>query len=231
MAGQSSAARERATRSLLSIGQVLAKLSREFPDLTPSKLRFLEEQKLVEPARTSSGYRKFSAEDIDRLRLILTLQRDQYLPLKVIREYLEQLDAGDQPSLPGGGAVIGVVGMERRMTRDELVAAASASASLLDEAIAASLIVARESYDDDALAVLRALVTLSDHGIEPRHLRGLRAAVARDLGLIDSALRAGSRQNKAADAARRREDARSLADGLNAVRESLVRSGLNQIVR
>src|SRR5699024_1577089 len=141
----------------------------------------------------------------------------------------EQLDAGDQPSLPGGGAVIGVVGLERRMTRDELVASASATASLLDEAIAASLIVARESYDDDALVVLRALVALSDHGIEPRHLRGLRAAVARDLGLIDSALRAGSRQNKAADVARRREDARSLADGLNAVRESLVRSGLNQI--
>jgi DNA-binding transcriptional MerR regulator len=87
---------------LLSIGQVLARLTPEFPDLTPSKLRFLEEQGLVSPARTESGYRKFGAGDLDRLRLILSMQRDYYLPLKVIRSYLDDLDAGLSPTLPGG---------------------------------------------------------------------------------------------------------------------------------
>ena len=89
-----------ATRGLLSIGQVLAKVSPDFPDLTPSKLRFLEEQGLITPERTPSGYRKFSVEHVDRLRLILTMQRDHYLPLKVIRTHLDEIDAGNTPALP-----------------------------------------------------------------------------------------------------------------------------------
>ena len=82
---------------LSSIGQVLNRLSADFPDLTPSKLRFLEEQGLVQPRRTESGYRKFSEDDIQRLRFILSLQRDHYLPLKVIRGYLEEIDRGGSP--------------------------------------------------------------------------------------------------------------------------------------
>ena len=95
-------ARTSGSSPLLSIGQVLAKLNPEFPDLTPSKLRFLEERQLVAPARTDSGYRKFSPSDMDRLRFVLTMQRDHYLPLKVIRGYLAELDAGRTPELPGG---------------------------------------------------------------------------------------------------------------------------------
>jgi len=87
-------------RRLYTIGQVLAVLKPEFGDLSPSKLRFLEDQGLVTPERTESGYRKFSDSQIERLRVILTLQRDQYLPLKVIRDHLDELDAGRQPLLP-----------------------------------------------------------------------------------------------------------------------------------
>ena len=88
-------ARHRASSAgLLSIGQVLARLSPEFPSLTSSKLRFLEVQGIVTPLRTESGYRKFSQDDLERLRLALTLQRDHYLPLSVIRDYLEDVDAG-----------------------------------------------------------------------------------------------------------------------------------------
>ncbi|MDO9589644.1 MAG: MerR family transcriptional regulator, partial [Microcella sp.] len=96
MAARSAAATSRSSAGgpLLSIGQVLAKLSPEFPDLTPSKLRFLEERQLVAPSRTESGYRKFSSADIDRLRFILSMQRDHYLPLKVIRGYLDDIEAG-----------------------------------------------------------------------------------------------------------------------------------------
>ena len=87
-------------RKLYTIGQVLSVLKPEFGDLSPSKLRFLEDQGLVTPERTDAGYRKFSEPQIERLRIILTLQRDQYLPLKVIREYLDELDSGRQPLLP-----------------------------------------------------------------------------------------------------------------------------------
>src|SRR5690606_21000413 len=105
MAGGSAAARSSSSAPLLSIGQVLARLNPEFPGLSPSKLRFLEAEGLVFPARTESGYRKFSHADLDRLRLILSLQRDYYLPNKVIRQHLVELDAGREPVLPGGTVV------------------------------------------------------------------------------------------------------------------------------
>lgn len=93
--------RQRPARAdLLTIGEVLAELREDFPDTTHSKVRFLEERGLVTPARTPSGYRKFSREHLARLRLVLTLQRDRYLPLKVIAEHLAALDAGQQPHLP-----------------------------------------------------------------------------------------------------------------------------------
>jgi DNA-binding transcriptional MerR regulator len=86
----------------MSIGEVLAHLRPEFPDTTISKLRFLEAEGLVEPSRTPSGYRKFSGEDVARLRFILTAQRDQYLPLRVIREQLAALDRGEGPQAAFG---------------------------------------------------------------------------------------------------------------------------------
>ncbi|WP_433862221.1 transcriptional regulator FtsR [Streptomyces sp. L7] len=80
--------------ALLSIGQVLARLTPEFPDLSSSKLRFLEERGLISPSRTASGYRKFSPADVERLHTVLAMQRDNYLPLKVIKKYLAAVDAG-----------------------------------------------------------------------------------------------------------------------------------------
>src|ERR1700722_6725367 len=81
-----------ALKSSVSIGQVLDELSPEFPDVSPSKIRFLESEGLIQPLRSSSGYRRFSAADIKRLRFILTAQRDEYLPLRVIKERLDALD-------------------------------------------------------------------------------------------------------------------------------------------
>ena len=118
MAGAASPARASGGSALLSIGQVLARLSPEFPDLSPSKLRFLEERNLVTPSRTESGYRKFSPADLDRLRLVLSMQRDYYLPLKVIRSYLDDLDAGREPLLPGGATLAAppMLSGDRRLT-------------------------------------------------------------------------------------------------------------------
>lgn len=216
--------------SLLSIGQVLAKLSPEFPDLTPSKLRFLEERQLVSPARTESGYRKFSPSDLDRLRFVLTMQRDHYLPLKVIRGYLAELDAGRTPDLPGGGpAAPSMLSAERKLTRDELVREAGATPMLLADAISASLIVPADLFGEEVLAVLTALVELQRSGIEPRHLRTFRAAAERELGLIENALMPVSRRKDASSRARAAEMAREIAGQLEIVRSSLIRSALTRL--
>src|SRR6266705_5660095 len=89
-----------ATRSYLSIGEVLISLKTEFPDITISKIRFLEGEGLIEPERTASGYRKFYDPDVQRLRSILKMQRDEYLPLKVIKDRLARQDAGQKESEP-----------------------------------------------------------------------------------------------------------------------------------
>ena len=216
--------------ALLSIGQVLAKLNPEFPDLTPSKLRFLEERQLITPARTDSGYRKFSAADMDRLRFVLSMQRDHYLPLKVIRGYLDELDAGRQPELPGGAVQApSMLSAERRLTRDELVREAGANAMLLNDAVSASLIVAADTFGEDVLSVLKSLVELQRSGIEPRHLRGFRAAAERELGLIENALMPVARRKDASSRAKAAEMAREIASQLEIVRSSLIRSALTRL--
>ena len=231
MAGAASPARLSGGSTLLSIGQVLARLNPEFPDLTPSKLRFLEERNLVTPSRTESGYRKFSPADLERLRLVLSMQRDYYLPLKVIRSYLDDLDAGKEPVLPGGATVAApsMLAADRRLDRAELIREAGANAMLLNDAIAASLIVAGDTFGDDALAVLRALVELQRSGIEPRHLRGFRAAAERELGLIESALIPVARRKDASSRAKALELAREIAGQLEVVRSSLIRSALGRL--
>ncbi|MGV8911130.1 MAG: MerR family transcriptional regulator [Rhodoglobus sp.] len=230
MAGVARQARQAPAPVLLSIGQVLAKLSPEFPDLTPSKLRFLEERKLVSPARTASGYRKFSSADMERLRFVLSMQRDHYLPLKVIRGYLEEMDAGRTPELPGGAvAAASMLSAERRLTRDELIREAGASPMLLGDAISSSLIVASDVFGEDSLAVLKSLVELQRSGIEPRHLRGFRAAAERELGLIESALMPVARRKDASSRARAAEMAREIAGQLEIVRSSIIRSALSRL--
>jgi DNA-binding transcriptional MerR regulator len=227
----SAAAKSSSAAPLLSIGQVLARLTPEFPDLTPSKLRFLEEQRLVFPARTESGYRKFCASDVERLRLILSTQRDHYLPLKVIRTYLEELDAGLSPTLPGG-ATLGptMLSTARRFSREELLREASASTTLLHDAISASIILPTDHYGEEALNVLKALVELQRSGIEPRHLRGFRGAAERELGLIESALVPLSRRKDASSRAKASEMAVEIAGQLEVVRGSLIRSALGRLV-
>lgn len=230
MAREATQARASGGSNLLSIGQVLAKLNPEFPDLTPSKLRFLEERQLVAPARTDSGYRKFSSGDMDRLRFVLTMQRDHYLPLKVIRGYLSEMDAGRTPELPGGAAAApSMLSSERRFTRDELIREAGANAMLLGDAITASLIVPADVFGEDTLSVLKSLVELQRSGIEPRHLRGFRAAAERELGLIENALMPVARRKDASSRARAAEMAREIAGQLEIVRSSLIRSALTRL--
>lgn len=217
-----------ASAGLLSIGQVLARLSPEFPALSASKLRFLEVQGIVMPTRTESGYRKFSAADLERLRLALTLQRDHYLPLPVIRDYLADLDAGREPSPPS--AVPSIVPAPRSYRREELLAAAGAAPQLLNDAISTGVIVAAETYGDQVVTLLRTLVALDRHGIEPRHVRSLRQGAEREAALIESALSALLRRPDAASRARASELAPELAKRLEDVRAVFVRDAIARIV-
>jgi len=229
---RSSAARAGAAGpDLLTIGQVLARLKPEFPDLSSSKLRFLEERDLVTPVRTQSGYRKFSPSDVERLRIVLGLQRDHYLPLKVIKEYLADLDAGRDPVLPGGvdGPRPSMLGTERRYTREEVVRAAGATPMLVSDAVSASLLPASEHYGEDAVTVVKALVDLQRSGIEPRHLRTFRATAERELGLIESALMPVRRRGDSTSRAKAAELAREIAGHLEVVRSSLIRAAIGQL--
>lgn len=219
--------------ALLSIGQVLSRLTTEFPDVTPSKLRFLEEQGLVSPARTESGYRKFSSADVERLRMILALQRDHYLPLKVIRGYLDDIDAGREPVLPAGvgGPAASLLSPATRLTRQGLAQESGASAALVQEAIAAGLVRGGDVFGDEAVTTLRALVDLGRSGIEPRHLRPLRVAVEREMSLIESVVASSARRGEASGSASAAEAAIGLASQLGTIRGAMVRSALSRIGR
>jgi DNA-binding transcriptional MerR regulator len=182
-------------RGYLGISEVLAQLRADFPDISVSKIRFLETEGLIAPARSPAGYRRFAPADLDRLRFILAAQRDQYLPLRVIRERLARLDeqAGTQADVrqpppaepgppPGQPGEPGQV-----LTRRELVEAAGMSEALLTELETFGLLrrVGRH-YGQEALQVARAAVALTAYGVEARHLRAVRAAAERESTMIES---------------------------------------------
>lgn len=207
---------------LLSIGQVLARLQDDFVDLTPSKLRFLEEQGLVSPERTKSGYRKFSQAHIERLRLILTLQRDHYLPLKVIAEVLDEMDQGRDPIIPGATprSASSVLTPKHVLSSEELRRTTGASPRFLGEAIAAGLLPAAEVFPHDAVAQLTALLKLAERGVTPRHLRAMRVAAERDAELIAHAV---STRGVKRGTPHGSEDSLELAGYLETVRSGVLR--------
>lgn len=185
---------------LVSIGTVLTMLRDEFPEVTISKIRFLEAEGLVEPRRTPSGYRKFSTDDVERLGRILRLQRDHYLPLKVIREQLDALDRGEQIRIPApaahgesveGSAGYGEAGGEppaaARVGRAELIAAAEADEEQLAEWESYGLVCEEPAggFGAEAVAVARLIADLGRFGLEPRHLRAMKAAADREAGLVE----------------------------------------------
>lgn len=223
-------ARDRAASAeLLSIGQVLARLTPEFPDLTSSKLRYLEVQGIVTPSRTESGYRKFSRADIERLRLGLTLQRDHYLPLSVIRE---QLDEAQKNGTMGKGFAPppSITPTPRRYRREELLSAAGAGPQILNDAISTGIIAPAETYSESIVTLLRGLVALDRHGIEPRHLRSVRQSAEREVALIESALSALLRRTDAASRGRAGEMGPELASRIDEVRAVFVKEALARVL-
>ena len=218
-------------RSLMSIGEVLAALQREFPDVTISKIRFLESEGLVEPARTPSGYRKFSHHDVERLRYVLSAQRDQYLPLRVIREHLDAIDRGLEP--PDGRPIAAPDGSEIRLSRSELIEAAGIDSALLQQIEGFGLVTHRAGsahYDGDALLIARTIAALRGFGLEPRHLRAFRTGAEREAGLIEQVVAPLLLQRDPDAKARAEEVAREMGALSVRLHTALVRAALRGIV-
>jgi DNA-binding transcriptional MerR regulator len=188
----------------MSIGAVLDLLRPDFPDVTISKIRFLEAEGLVTPQRAASGYRRFTAYDCARLRFILTAQRDQYLPLKVIKA---QLDAQPDGEIPQSGSPYGVprlvsvsneasseptadpaaVSAARvRLSREDLLKRSGVDGELLAALLKAGVITTGPGsfFDEHAVVILQCARALADYGVEPRHLRAFRSAADRQSDLI-----------------------------------------------
>ena len=191
-------------RAYYGIGEVLAQLSGDFPDIRISKIRFLESEGLIAPARSPSGYRKFGVDDIERLRYILTAQRDHYLPLRVIKEKLDSVEAGLEPR-PGGPA--GTL-----LTRAELAEAAGLDPKRLDELEEFGLVRRRgRQYGQDALAVARLVSELGAFGVRARHLRAVKAAAERETSLIEQVVAPLLRQRSPGATERAGQTARDIA--------------------
>jgi DNA-binding transcriptional MerR regulator len=231
-------------RAYLSIGEVLSKLRGDFPDVTISKIRFLESEGLIEPQRTPSGYRKFTASDLDRLRYVLLLQRDQYLPLRVIKENLEALDRGLEPAANGGvasprPALASIDGdsspesfvhtSDMRLSRDELLKASGLTDTQLVDLESYGFVALRgRHYDSDALSVAKSVAEMAGFGIETRHLRSFKSAADREIGLIEQVITPIIRQKSADSKARAQEVQKQIASLSVRLHASLVRAGLNR---
>ncbi|HEX9124324.1 MAG TPA: MerR family transcriptional regulator [Actinomycetota bacterium] len=228
------------TRNYQSIGEVLVSVKTEFPDITISKIRFLESEGLIQPERTPSGYRKFYDKDVDRLKHILKMQRDEYLPLKVIKERLLREESGE-PEEPEEGGAEEKEGEEElaepptglQMSLEEMSAATGVDRERIKELESFGLICVHgpESaryYDGDDYIVLSIVKDFFRHGVEPRHLTMYKHFAEREAAFFETIVMPQLRQ--------RNPDARKLATnsltGLakasRKLKQALLRNNLRQ---
>ena len=230
-----------------SIGEVLAELRTEFPDVTISKIRFLEAEGLVRPERSPSGYRQFGPRDIDRLRYVLGMQRDHYLPLRVIREHLHAIDRGlepprvDRPAPQVPHSVLAAAtdlsdpttfapreegGL--LLSRAELLAEAGLDEASLTDLEEYGLISSRDGgyFDRDALTVARTVAEMSGYGLHARHLRAFKSAADREIGMVEQVVAPLVRQRHPEARARAEQVAGELAALSVRLHAALVRAGL-----
>ena len=200
--------------------------------MTQSKLRFLEDNGLVTPQRTDSGYRKFNEADVERLRLILELQRDRYLPLKVIGQFLSDIDSGKPVVLPGFDSKPNRhsrVASAKYVTKIELIAETSITDSLLAEAQSVGLISA-EPFNASTIEIARSIMKLNrGFGITPRHLRGMKTAADREIGIIEGVVAPVLAKKDASSRSKAAHFAEELQSLFGNIREELIRSAIAKI--
>jgi DNA-binding transcriptional MerR regulator len=183
------------TKDSYTIGEVVARLRPEFPTLSVSKIRYLERRRLINLSRTRGGYRLFSNQDIELLRYILTLQDKEYLPLKVIKKRIE----GGMPVAARDSAnELSRVLEERTYTREELAEALETESRFVDDLIAAGVIGRSGELTQRDAEIARMALEMARYSIQPRHLRGIMAAVEREAAMfkqiLNPELRSGDEQ-------------------------------------
>ena len=228
----------------MSIGAVLDLLRGDFPDVTISKIRFLEAEGLVTPERTASGYRRFTAYDCARLRFILTAQRDQYLPLKVIKA---QLDAQPNGELPQSGSAYGVPRLvpvtgeddgvsvaqsQVRLRREDLLARSGIDEALLNELVRGGIINPGTAgfFDEHSVVIAQCAKALEEYGVEPRHLRAFRSAADRQSDLIAQIAGPVVKAGKAGARDRADDLAREVAALAITLHTSLIKSAVRDVL-
>ena len=234
----------------MSIGAVLDSLRPDFPDVTISKIRFLEAEGLVTPERTASGYRRFTAYDCARLRFILTAQRDQYLPLKVIKA---QLDAQPDGELPRTGSAYGVPRLvpvsgegrapatrfgaavaptQVRLSREDLLARSGVDDELLTALVKAGVITTGPAgfFDEHSVVIAQCARALAEYGVEPRHLRAFRSAADRQSDLIAQIAGPVVKAGKAGARDRADDLAREVAALAITLHTSLIKSAVRDVL-
>jgi DNA-binding transcriptional MerR regulator len=230
-----------ATRNYLSIGEILVTLKTEYPDITISKIRFLEGEGLIDPERTPSGYRKFYDKDIDRLRTILRMQRDEYLPLKVIKERLEQKD--EEPSGKGKAAeaepaddelVTPPTGLH--MSVEELSAATGVDRNRIRELESFGILCSHglngeQYFDGDDFVVLSIAKDFFKYGIEPRHLTMYRHFAEREATFFESIVMPMLRQRNPDARKAATDNLTDLALLSRKLKQALLRSNLRQYLQ
>jgi DNA-binding transcriptional MerR regulator len=187
-------------KKALTIGAVCKQLEREFPDISISKIRYLEDQKLLSPRRTPGGYRLYGPEEVTRLRTILRLQRDEFLPLRVIRQ---ELAAGRTESEPAKGtsaeprsrrrATVAVRGPGSVYSLEEILEETGASRGLVKELEDYGVIWGEDRdgetmYDDTEREIVRAVTELKRFGVGGRNLRVFRTSADREAALLEQIL-------------------------------------------
>jgi DNA-binding transcriptional MerR regulator len=209
--------RDSRPRKALTIGAVAKILSQEFDDISISKIRYLEDQKLLAPRRTPGGYRLYSQADVERLQAILRMQRDEFLPLRVIRQELATgtFDADRRPAADVGQKrrALTVDSQVQTMNAEELAEQAGVSAEFLREMSEYGVVQpdrtdgGRPHFDETDLEIVRAAAELAQHGVAGRNLRVFRTSADREAALLEQLLGASLRSRSPA---RRREAVENL---------------------
>ncbi len=207
-------------RKALTIGAVAKILGQEFDDISISKIRYLEDQKLLAPRRTNGGYRLYSQTDVERLRAILRMQRDEFLPLRVIRQ---ELATGEFASTDRRGADLAVSrragsvdAAVRDLSQDELIETSGIAPELLKELVEFGIVTPKRTngqstFDETDLEIVRAAAELSRFGVAGRNLRVFRTSADREAALLEQLVGASLRSRSQARRKEAVENLESLA--------------------
>jgi DNA-binding transcriptional MerR regulator len=218
----------------LTIGAVCRMLGEEFDDISISKIRFLEDQKLISPRRTPGGYRLFSQEDVERLRAILRMQRDEFLPLAVIRDMLTQ--GTSRPTGTRRRRARALAQADRRLSLDELAAEADVDVRFITELEEYQLLEGRRSgqpkpYTRTDVEIVALCQRLARYGVAARHLKAFRSAVGREAGLLEQILAPSLRSSNPDRREAGLEELEALAELTSDLTHLLLVRDLRQAVR